>query len=105
MTNNNGKFHNSTTSRNRKIYYQNGSSVRQTFRALRPVFGAHNRPSERTIRRVMEKLEATGSVADKKKPAVRQRRKSSNEIITGVRESVCMNPEKFSRDHKNWEFN
>ena len=58
--------------------YQNGSSVRQTFRALRTVFGVHNRPSERTVRRVMEKLEATGFVADQK-PAVRQRRKHSNE--------------------------
>ena len=49
-----------------KNYYQNGSSVRRTFRALRPVLGVHNRPSERTIRCLMEKLEATGSVADSK---------------------------------------
>ena len=32
-----------------KNYYENGSSVRQTFRALRSVFGVRNRPSERTI--------------------------------------------------------
>ena len=83
-----------------KSYYQNGSSIRQTFRALRPVFGVYNRPSERTIRRVMEKLEATGSVADQKL-ACRQRRNSttsrnreklsknkrSNENIAVVRES------------------
>ena len=63
-----------------KNYYQNGSSVRQTFRALRPTFGVHNRPSERTVRRVMEQFEATGFVADQK-PTVRQRRKHSNENI------------------------
>ena len=27
-----------------KIYYQNGSSVRQTFRVLREVYGVCNRP-------------------------------------------------------------
>ena len=31
-----------------KNYYQNVSTVREPFRALRPVFGVHNRPSERT---------------------------------------------------------
>ena len=42
---------------------------------------------------VMEKLEATGFVADQK-TAVRQRRKHSNENKAAVRESVHMNPEK-----------
>ena len=54
-----------------KNYHQNGSSICQTFRTLRPVFGVHNRPSERTILCVMEKLGATGSVTDQK-PAIHQ---------------------------------
>ena len=57
------------------------------------MFGVHNRPSERAIRSVMEKLEATGSVADQK-PAARQRRKRSKGNIAAVRERVRMNPEK-----------
>ena len=73
LTNYNGTFHNSTMSRNCEKLLLNGSSVHQTFRALRPVSGIHNCPYERTIQRVMEKLEATGFVADQK-PAVRQRR-------------------------------
>ena len=70
-----------------KNYYQNRSSVCQTFHALRPVFGVHNCPSKRTIRRVMGKLGATGSVADQK-PAVSQQRKRYNENIAAVHESV-----------------
>ena len=57
------------------------------------MFGVHNRPSERIVRRVMEQLEATGFVADQK-PTVRQRRKHSNENIAAVCESVRTNPKK-----------
>ena len=73
LINNNGTFTIQQYLETVKNYHQNGSSVRQTFHALRPVFGVRNRPSERTIRGVMEKLEATGSVAEQK-PAVHQRR-------------------------------
>ena len=57
--------------------YQNGSSI-HNIPCILPVLDVHNRPSERTNRHVMEKLEATGSVADQK-PAVRQRCECSNE--------------------------
>lgn len=74
-----------------KFYYQNQCSVRQTFRALRPVYGVHDRPTESTIRRLMQKFEESGSVKDRPTP-VRQRRVRSAENIAAVRESVHENP-------------
>jgi hypothetical protein len=44
------------------LYCQNGCSVVACWRALRDKYGAHNRPCERTIRRIVEKFLATGSV-------------------------------------------
>jgi len=66
-----------------KIYYQNGCSVPRVFRALREVYNIHNRPIERTIRRLIEKFEATESVANRIAP-VRQRSARSNENIAAV---------------------
>lgn len=73
-----------------KLFYQNGCSVRATFRALRPFYGRHNRPVERTIRNVVDKFEATGSVNSQPTP-VRRRNARSAENITAVRESVQEN--------------
>ena len=74
-----------------KIYYQSQCSVRQTFRALRRVYGVHDRPTESSIRRLMQKFEESGSVVDRPTP-VRQRRVRSVENIAAVRESVNENP-------------
>lgn len=74
-----------------KLFYQNECSVRATHRALRPFYGRHNRPTERTIRRVVDKFESTGSVNDRSTP-VRQRNARSAENIAAVRESVQENP-------------
>ncbi|CAH1101131.1 unnamed protein product [Psylliodes chrysocephalus] len=74
-----------------KIYYQNQCSVRQTFRALRQVYGVHDRPTESLIRRLMQKFKESGSVADRPTP-VRQQRVKFVENIAAVRESVHENP-------------
>lgn len=74
-----------------KSYYQNQCSIRQTFRALRPIYGVDGRPSESTIRRLINKFEATGSLLDQTTP-VRQRSARSIENIAAVRESVRENP-------------
>lgn len=42
-----------------KIYHQNQCSIRQTFRALRLIYGQHDRPAESTIRRLINKFERT----------------------------------------------
>ena len=33
-----------------QLYYENGRSVKSVYRALRPIYGVHNRPTERIIR-------------------------------------------------------
>lgn len=68
-----------------KLYYQNGSSVRQTFRALRETYGQYNRPKEDTIRHIVKKY--NGSVIDHPPPHQRRNvRKTEN--IKLVAESV-----------------
>lgn len=70
-----------------RIYYENSSSVRSTFRALCSTFGLHSRPSERAIHRLINEFESTGSVADLNKPT-RQRRARSTENIAAEAQSV-----------------
>lgn len=38
-----------------KIYYRNSESVASTLRALRPIYGRHNRPARSTIEHLVEK--------------------------------------------------
>jgi len=66
-------------------------SVRETFRALRDFNPRHNRPAESTIRRLVAKLESTGSINNQPIP-VRRRNARSAENIAAVRESVWENP-------------
>lgn len=79
-----------------KIYYQNQCSVRETFRKLRTIYGVHDRPAESTIRRLINKFETTGSIADQTTP-VRQRTARSIENIVAVRDSVRENPRQSIR--------
>ena len=74
-----------------KLFYQNGCSVLATYRELRPFYGRHNRPTDRTIRNVVDKFESTGSVNDRPTP-VRRRNARSAENIATIRESVQENP-------------
>lgn len=48
-----------------QLFYQNGCSIRATFCVVRPFNGLCNRPTERTIRSVEDKFEATGLVNKK----------------------------------------
>lgn len=75
-----------------EIYFQNQSSVRQTYRALRPFYGRHNRPSEQAIRALMDKFRTTYSLHDVK-PPTRQRNVRTEETIAAVSASVQEDPE------------
>ncbi|XP_065084407.1 uncharacterized protein LOC135706689 [Ochlerotatus camptorhynchus] len=68
-----------------KLFYQSKCSLRSTFRALRPFYGRNNRPTERTIRNVVNKFEETGSV-NAQPPSVREQNAST------VRKSEQENP-------------
>lgn len=74
-----------------KIYYKNSCSVRQTFRELRNIYGRNDRPTERSIQRIIAKFEQSGSVADRAVP-VRRRNVRSSENIAAVAESVAEDP-------------
>lgn len=74
-----------------KTYYENHSSVRATFRALRQFYGAIGRPAESTIRRLINKFEATGSVNNQPTPT-RRRNVRSAQNVAAVRDSVRENP-------------
>lgn len=72
-----------------KLFYENGSLVRATFRALLPfyVYGRDDRSVESTIRRFLNKFGATRSVNNEPVP-VRQRHAISVKNIAAVRKSV-----------------
>lgn len=53
-----------------KLYYQTGSLVRQTFRALRETFGQHDRCKEDTVCHKVIQFETTGLVVDHPLPDV-----------------------------------
>ncbi|CAK9801727.1 Transposable element Tc3 transposase [Anthophora quadrimaculata] len=74
-----------------KIYYKNSCSVRQTFRELRNIYGRNDRPTERSIQRIIAKFEQSGSVADRAVP-LRRRNARSKENIDAVAESVSEDP-------------
>lgn len=74
-----------------EIYFQNGSSVTATLRALRPFYGRNNRPSKRMIERLVEKFRTTFSLHNVSVP-VRQRSARSEENIAAVAASVQADP-------------
>lgn len=74
-----------------KSYYENKKSIRSTFRALRETFGRHNRPTELGIRKLIQKFESTGSVADAIQPHGKESIKMTKNIES-VKRSVMENP-------------
>lgn len=51
-----------------QLFYENGRSTRNVFRALRATYGPHNRPTERTIRSTISKFETQFSLLDNTRP-------------------------------------
>ncbi|CAK1588653.1 unnamed protein product [Parnassius mnemosyne] len=74
-----------------KIHYENGGSVKVTFRKIRDIFGQHNRPSETAIKNLVAKFESTGSVQNVPTPT-RVRPGRSTENIAAVCHSVEEDP-------------
>lgn len=48
------------------FYDENNRLVKNVFRKLRDIYGWHNRPSESTIRRIVEIFQRTGSLEDER---------------------------------------
>lgn len=74
-----------------EFYYQNSCCVKSVFRALRPYYGRHNRPTEAGIRRVVEKFRTNFTLLDIK-PPTRMRRVRTEENIASVSASVNDDP-------------
>ena len=74
-----------------QIYFENQSSIRATYRRLRDFYGAHNRPSEQTIRRTVDRFRTTYSLHDAITPT-RRRNVRTEENIAAVNESVEEDP-------------
>lgn len=51
-----------------QLFYENGRSTRNVFRALRASYGPHNRPTERTVRSTISKFETQFSLLDNTRP-------------------------------------
>ena len=74
-----------------KTYYENGNSATATYRALRGVYGLHNRPITQAIGKIMKKFEETGVVINIERP-VQHHFTHSAESIAIVSESVAKDP-------------
>ena len=79
-----------------EIFYQNNGSVRQTYRALRPFYGVHNRPSERLIRITMDRFRTTFTLNDNVHP-VRRRTVRTEEAVAALQESIEEDPNQSIR--------
>ncbi|CAK9833779.1 hypothetical protein ANTRET_LOCUS10412 [Anthophora retusa] len=76
-----------------KIYYQNQSSVVQTQRRLRDIFGRNYVPSKSTILRIIKNFETLFTVADRPKSGRPRSPQSNEKNIESVKSSVAENPE------------
>lgn len=79
-----------------QTYYENGRSNQNAYRALRDFFGQFDRPNVRTIAKIVEKFEQTGSVEDVRTP-VHARIARTAENIAAVRDSVAEEPSTSTR--------
>jgi len=51
-----------------QTYYENGRTLKDTFRKIRDYFGVSNRPHENIIHNLIQKFESSGSVDNVKLP-------------------------------------
>ena len=80
-----------------QTYYENGRSNQNAYRALRDFFfGQFKRPNVRTIRKIVQTFEQTGSVGDVKTP-MHARTARTAENIAAVRDSVAEEPSTSTR--------
>ena len=70
-----------------KTYYKNGDSAIATYRALKWVYGLHNRPIMQAIGKFLKKFEETGVVVNIERPVYHRFARSAF-----VSESVAENP-------------
>ena len=47
-----------------KIYYKNGDSAADTYRALWGDYGLHNHPTRQAINKIVQKFEETGVITN-----------------------------------------
>ena len=75
-----------------KIYFQNQCSVKNDFRAPRPIYGVHNRPTERTIRETINNQSKSYHCIRKNElfGAVYWQAASSDRISLKNAEAVCI---------------
>ena len=67
--------------------------MKRVYRALRPIYGVHNRPTERTILHTIGKLEINLTLLDDTRP-IRPRTARTVENIKAVNECFAVDPEK-----------
>lgn len=79
-----------------KTHYKNGEHFAATVRQLRTILGHRNAPNESTVRRLVTKFEASGSVENRKSPG-RPRSGRSEANVALVRDSVNLSPQKSHR--------
>ena len=79
-----------------QLYYENGRSVKSVYRAHRPIYGVHNRPTERTIRHTIGKRENNLTLLDDTR-LIRPRTARTVENIAAVNESFAEDPEESIR--------
>ena len=71
-----------------QLYYENGRSVKSVCRAFRPIYGVRSRPTERTIRHTIGKLENNLTLLDDTRP-IRPRTDRTVENMAAVNESFA----------------
>ena len=79
-----------------KTHYKNGECYAETVRKLRAIFGRDNSPTATTVSRLVQKFEASGSVATRKSPG-RNRNVRTQQNIAVVQNSVKASPVKSLR--------
>jgi len=79
-----------------RIYFENHGSIRNTFRALRPFYGQHNRPTEQLIRLTVERFQTTFSLNNNIHPQ-RRRTIRTEEVIASVERSIEEDPNQSIR--------
>ena len=75
-----------------EFYYQNSSSVKNVFHALRPFYGRHNRPTEQAIQAIVTKFQTSFTLLDIN-PPTRIHRVRTEENIAAVSASVVKDRE------------